>query len=192
MSIKRWFPIFCLSVVLILAACGGSGDDQTESPETRHNLVNGSVTIKLPQGWVVEQDDLSANRFEVLSDAKLREEQDPTEGAMGRFTIESVVDSSSPTEMLAAKLEDAGGAPEGSEIESLEINGRPAARMAAMDEMFGQRYLWHATLIQFEDDVIVYVDFTALGKYEDNDVIDAVIKTISVDSAAFNAIEGDA
>ncbi len=149
-----------------LAACGRDDVGKANTPEIEHSLVNGSVVVKLPKNWISEQNEFSVNRFEVISDTKLREEQDPSDGAMGSFTVEIVDGDSSPAELLAAKLDDAGGAPDGNEIETLEIGTRPAAHMVAMDEMFGQKYLWHTTLIKFDDGVIVYADFMGLGKYE--------------------------
>ena len=186
MLIKSGLWILALAISLILTTCG-SDDKKTETPVNKHRFANSCVTIKLPEKWAAEQNEFQINKFDVLSDTRLKDEQDPSDGAMGHFTVEVASDGSSAAKQLAAWLQDAGGAPEGAEIEALEINGRPAARMAAEDEMFGQKYLWHATLIQFEDDIIVYADFTALGKYEKNGVIDKVIETIAVDSAAFKA-----
>lgn len=186
MQVKSWLWIWALIISLILPACG-SDDKKAETPVNEHSVVNGSVTIKLPEKWESEQNEIQIHMFNVISDPRFRTEQDPSDGALGRFTVEIVADGGSAAELLAAKLQDAGGAPEGAKIESLEINGRPAARMAAEDEMFGQKYQWHTTLIQFEDDIIVYADFTALGRYEKNGVIDQVIQTIVVDSAAFKA-----
>jgi hypothetical protein len=186
MLVKYWLLVFAPAAPLILMVYG-SHNDKFESPGSVHSFANGSVTIKLPEKWVVEQSKIRANKFEVLSDTRLKVGRDPPDGAMGRFSIEVVVDGRSPVELLAARLDDSGGAPAGGKIEVLEINGRPAARMAAMDELFGEKYLWHTTLIQFEDDVIVYVDFTALGEYENNRIVDRVIETIVVDSAAFRS-----
>ena len=189
MLVKYWLLVIAPAGTLILMVYG-CHNDKTESPVSVHSFANGSVTIKLPEKWVVVQSKIRAHKFEVLSDIKLKVGRDPPDGAMGRFSIEIVVDGRSPVELLAARLDDSGSAPAGGKIEVLEINGRPAARMAVMDELFGEKYLWHTTLMQFEDDIIVYVDFTALGEYENNRIVDRVIETIAVDSAAFKVALG--
>ena len=104
---------------------------------------------------------------------------------MGVFKVDVLADARSPTDILTSKLYDEGGPPNGADIETLTINDHPAARMSALDELFGEQYLWYATVIQFDGEIVVYVSFTGLGVYENNDVIDSVVKTISVDSAAF-------
>jgi hypothetical protein len=186
MLIKDWLWMFALVAPLILVTCS-SYVGKSESPVNAHRFASGSVTIKLPEQWIAEQNKFQINKFEVLSNARLKVGRDPPDGAMGRFYVEIVVKGGAAAEQCAARLQEAGGAPEGAEIEEMEINGRPAARMAAEDEMFGQKYRWRTTLIQFEDDIVVCADFTALGRYEENGVIDKVIETLVVDSAAFKA-----
>ena len=63
----------------------GSDNDNTKSPVNVHRFVNGSMTIKLPEKWAVEQSKLRAHKFEVLSDTRLKVGRDPPDGAIGRF-----------------------------------------------------------------------------------------------------------
>ena len=175
-------------LVLFLARTGDHHDDDSESLEEVYHLLNRSVTLRLPKNWVVDEDPCTFGKLIIVSDSALKSVHAPAEGAMGVFKVDIVADARSPTDILASKLYDEGGPPNGVDIETLTINDHPAARMSALDELFGEQYLWHATVIQFGDEIVVYVEFTGLGVYENNGVIDSVVKTISVDSAAFKAI----
>ena len=112
------------------------------------------------------EDPFTFGKLIVVSDSALKSVHTPAEGAMGVFKVDIVADGRSPTEILTAKLYDEGGAPAGADIETLTINDHPAARMSALDELFGEQYLWYATVIQFDGEIVVYVSFTGLGVYE--------------------------
>jgi len=180
-------PILIIILFVIATFDGDTDDGTTETPERVHRFVNGSVTIKLPRNWVADEDEFTVGKLVVISDASLTEARVFSEGAMGVFRVEELIDAGSPAEILVHKLFQEGGPPEGAEIETIEINDHPAARMVAMDKMFGQDYLWHATVTQIDDEFIVFASFTGLGKYETNGVIDAVVETITVDRLAFKA-----
>ncbi len=187
----RNIPLTSVLFILFFMHAVAGEDQEADAPKTPnrvHRFINGSVSITLPSNWTAAADKFTTGKFVVVSDARLKEAQSSTEeAAMGVFKVEVLSDAGSPADILAHKLYEEGGLPEGAEIETLEINHRPVARMAAMDEMFGQSYLWYAVVIQLEDGLVVYTSFTGLGDYETNGVIDAVVETIVVDSAAFKA-----
>ena len=191
MHTMQFLPILLIILIVFTSSNKGSGDRQAETLQRIHRFVNGSVTIQLPPNWVASEDESRIGRIVAMSDAKLKDAHAPSNGAMGTFTIDLSTATRSPADRLAWRLYDEGGLPDGAEIEELTINGYRAARMSAQDVLFAQEYLWYAVAIHFADEIVVFASFTGLGDYEKNGVIDAVVKTIHVNSAAFKtALKG--
>ncbi len=180
----RTMPLMPILLSLLLGCIPAGEFDEGDKSYT---FFKGSVKLRLPQNWLATEDESTIGKIGMVSDAKLIDAHAPTNGAMGNIRIEVLTGKRSPVTILERKLYDEGGPPEGARIEPLEISNHPAARLSALDELFDQEYLWYAMVIQFDDDIVAYVSFTGLGDYETNGIIDAMVKTMAVDSKTFIA-----